>query len=147
VIGYNTKNFFDTPKVIKSLDKKTRKVFARFGGYARMVAKRSIRKAGKRSKTSLPGKPPKSHEGTLKKLIFFGFDWANRSVVIGPKKSKQGNVPEVLEHGGKITITGWAIKTKKKTTNTATIEPRPFMGPAMEKANKKLPSFWQNAIK
>lgn len=146
MINLTSKTFFDAPKVISSLDKTTRKAFAKFGAYTRMVAKRSIRKAGKRSKTSMPGKPPKSHEGTLKKLIFFAFDWASRSVVIGPKKSKKGNVPHVLEHGGKITINTWDAKKKKSIRTTAHIKARPFMGPAMEKANEKLPLFWQNAI-
>ncbi|HOM77081.1 MAG TPA: hypothetical protein PLE88_11240, partial [Anaerohalosphaeraceae bacterium] len=56
--------FFDSPKVIRAVDKSTRKVLSRFGAFVRRTAKQSIRK---RKKSSTPGTPPSSHTGLLKR--------------------------------------------------------------------------------
>jgi hypothetical protein len=83
-------------------------VLSKFGAYVRTAAKSSIRK---RKRASAPGSPPSSHTGLLKRFIYFGYDTAARSVVIGPVPLNQvsftedmrpvrGTVPESLEYGG-----------------------------------------------
>jgi len=47
--------------------------------------------------------PPRSHVGTLKRLIYFGFDASTASVVIGPTPFAAGTIPRVLELGGATT--------------------------------------------
>ena len=69
----------------------------KFGAYVRRAAKSSIRKA---KSTSKPGRPPHSHVGTLKRLLYFGFDPATASVVVGPVPFAAGTAPRVLELGG-----------------------------------------------
>ena len=133
--------FFDSPKVIRSVDKSTRRVLSRFGAFVRRTAKQSIRK---RKKPSQPGSPPSSHTGLLKRFIFFGYDRQTDSVVIGPTRLTQNNrgeAPSILEYGGRTTVQG----NKKKTR--VRISARPFMGPAFEKEKPNLPSLWKNAIK
>ncbi|AQT67947.1 hypothetical protein STSP2_01099 [Anaerohalosphaera lusitana] len=132
--------FFNDKAVIKSVDKTTRRVLSRFGAYVRRSARSSIRK---RKKSAPPGKPPSSHSGLLKRFIFFGYEPKNRSVVIGPVdlQSKQGETPSVLEYGGRTTVKN---KDKKKQIE---VKARPFMGPAYEKEQPKLPGMWQDAIK
>ncbi len=133
--------FFDSPKVIRAVDKSTRKVLSRFGAFVRRTAKQSIRK---RKKSSTPGTPPSSHTGLLKRFIFFGYDRQKDSVVIGPTRlteNNRGEAPSILEYGGRTTVEG----NKKKTR--VRISARPFMGPAFEKEKSTLPSLWKNSIK
>ena len=133
--------FLDSPKVIRAVDKSTRKVLSRFGAFVRRTAKQSIRK---RKKASTPGTPPSSHTGLLKRFIFFGYDRQKDSVVIGPTrltKNNRGQAPSILEYGGRTTVEA----NKKKTR--VHIRSRPFMGPAFEKEKTNLPALWKNTIK
>ena len=120
--------FFDSPKVIASVDKATRKVFTRFGALVRKVARNSIRK---RKSHAPPGSPPSSHTGLLKKFIWFGYDPDKRSVVIGPARlsgKNKGEAPSLLEYGKEFPA-------------------RPYMGPAYEKSKGQLMGLWKNSIK
>ncbi|MDH4201410.1 MAG: hypothetical protein OEV87_00760 [Phycisphaerae bacterium] len=133
--------FFDSPKVVRAVDKSTRKVLSKFGAFVRRTAKQSIRK---RKKTSAPGTPPSSHTGLLKRFIFFGYDPQKRSVVIGPTRlteNNRGEAPSILEYGGRTTVNSGTKKTRVR------IRPRPFMGPAFEKEKPNLPSMWKDSVK
>jgi hypothetical protein len=142
MIGFEmTKYFFSAKAVKKAVDRTTRRVFAKFGAFVRQTAKQSIRK---RNKPSQPGSPPSSHTGLLNKFIWFGYDPAKRSVVIGPAQLSQNNrgeAPSLLEYGGM-----GMVKRKGKRTK-ARIRARPFMGPAFAKEQKQLPALWANSIK
>ena len=94
-----SKMFFDRQPVINRVNKAKRKVLAKFGAHTRQTAKRSIRT---RKKASPPGKPPTNRTGALKRFIFFGYDSAHESVLIGPAllTGKKGDAPSVLEYGG-----------------------------------------------
>lgn len=144
--------FFDRRAVEKALDKGAREAMTRIGGYVRTTAKRSMRKPGKskRTRTSQPGKPPRRHTGVLRDRIFFVYDENKKAVVIGPlkwtaPKSKlkptggAKSAASVLEHGGWVTgQTNQKTNTKGKylkgQQRSIYIEPRPYMGPALEKA-------------
>lgn len=153
-------SFFDRPKVMKSVDRATRRVLSRFGAYVRTTAKRSIkrprkppRKAPRKaprnhsqnqasSRTSQPGSAPYSHEGSLKRLIYFGFDPRKRSVVIGPVPFKEGEAPELLEEGGT------AVRRDHQGKRvTARYRPRPFMGPAYHQELPSVPQMWRDSVK
>ena len=136
--------FFDSRKVLSATDRTRRRILSKFGAYVRRTARSSIRK---RKKVSQPGKPPTSRTGFLKRFIYFGYDPANQSIVVGPIRlnSKVGDAPQALELGGKSTVvSGLKKKRKKKTVNIAA---RPFMRPAMEKELPKLPDLWKNSIR
>jgi len=136
-----TSMFFDSKKVISATDRATRRVLSRFGAFVRRTAKTSIRK---RKKISQPGSPPSSHTGLLKKFIYFGYDATRRAVVVGAMRfSRRGNgeAPGLLEHGGTTTLTD--RRGKKKS---AKYKARPFMGPAFEKENPKLPAMWKDSV-
>lgn len=109
--------FFDRQRVLAATDRATQSRLSRAGAFIRRTAKGLIRKGKKPSK---PGRPPKSHVGTLKDFLYFAFDPFQRSVVIGPAKTNQvffdgdgrpvtGTVPEVLEYGGSISILEWQV--------------------------------------
>jgi len=63
--------FFDRPRVVAAVDRTKRKALSRGGAFVRQSAKTSIRK---RKGSAPPGKPPRSHEGSLRRLILFGYD-------------------------------------------------------------------------
>jgi len=124
--------FFDRIKVQRHLDTRSRKVLARFGAYVRQTAKSSIRR---RKGTSMPGNPPFSHVGTLKRHIYFAYDAKARSVVIGPVifPGKSGNALPALEYGGK------SVRNDGLRIN---IQARPFMGPAFTRELTGLSNIW-----
>jgi len=133
--------FFDSPKVVRAVDSTTRRVLSKFGAFVRRTARSSIRK---RKRISEPGSPPSSHSGLLKKFIFFGYDPAKRSVVIGPERLSQsgrGEAPHLLEYGGTGTV------ERRGKRRRAKVRARPFMGPAFEKEESKLAAMWRDSIK
>ena len=141
-VGMDIKQlFFDSRAVMDATDRATRKVLSKFGAFVRQTAKQSIRK---RKKVSQPGQPPSSHTGLLKKLIYFGYDPAARSVVIGPAplRGRGSEAPPLLEYGGRARLTD-----RKGKSKLATYRARPFMGPAYEQEKKKLPGLWSGSVK
>lgn len=160
------KSQFFGKAVTAGVDRATVRVLSRFGAFIRTAARGLIRSS---RKSSRPGAPPKSHTGILKRFLFFVFDSARRSVVIGPAKTNQvGTQPEALESGGETQVlealnpvTGkWRRKDMRfrRTDNggqatwetrkrTVKIEARPFMGPAYAKEAPKLPGMWRDSVK
>lgn len=134
--------FFDRHVVMRAMDSAKRKVLSQAGAFIRTAAKTSIRK---RKGTAPPGKPPYSHEGSLRKLILFGYDRASDSVVVGPVGFAKSTAPKALEHGGEMVVHqrrgGRLVSRKVK------IAARPFMAPALEKERPKLPVLWRNSIR
>ncbi len=145
MIGANFKGlFFDRKGVLAKVDRGTRRVLSRFGAFVRRGAKSSIRK---RKRASVPGRPPSSHTGLLKRLIFFGYQREKRSVVIGPARLNQkiGDAPEALEYGGTSTVVeGLRGKRRKRRVQ---IKARPYMGPAFKKEQPKLPAMWRGSVR
>ena len=117
MIGFRTPRdqakalFLDRPKVMSAVDRRTLRVFTRFGGYVMKVARRSIRTAKRKSADA--GEPPRSKTGLLKRNIFFHYDRFRRSVVMGPVALNQKNrdVPALLETGGTVQRRFW-LKTE-----------------------------------
>jgi len=141
MIGMVTKSmFFDRKVVAGAVDRATRKVLSKFGAFVRTTARHSIRK---RKAVSQPGSPPSSHVGLLRKLIYFGYDPARKSVVIGPTPLHgTAEAPPLLEYGGRA-----RRKTRKGKNVMASYRARPFMGPAFEAEKPKLPAMWAGSIK
>lgn len=147
------KLFFTSDAVLKSVDKKTRRALSHFGGYARRVAKNSIKYG---DGTAPPGRPPVAHRSQnfkrrkkskrggvvsvtlqasspLRELIFYAYDSVRKGVVIGPVKfsSKVGAAvaPRALELGGptrRKLRSGLVIPTR--------VLPHPYMKPAFDAA-------------
>lgn len=98
--------FFNSPKVIASVDVATRQALSKMGAFVRTRARSSIRK---RRKSAPPGKPPSDHGGPLKRMLFFVFDPSTHSVVVGPivfganKRQQVPRAPRTLEVGATVT--------------------------------------------
>jgi len=140
----NVTMFFDRKKVLRAVDKATRRVLSKAGAFVRTTAKHSIRR---RKRVSQPGQPPSSHMGLLKHLILFGYDRRRQTVVVGPLKLNQkiGNAPEALEHGG-ASIVAEGLRNRRRKRRVR-IKARPFMGPAMAKETPKFPKLWANSVR
>jgi hypothetical protein len=106
--------------VERAADKAKNRAFARYGGYARRVMRSSLKR--RRGKTER-GQSPADRTKAIKSHIYFSRDKAADSVVIGPEKLSKGG--EGL---------GWLESEF------------PFVGPAQQAADKKLPEFWGNSI-
>jgi len=134
--------FFDKQTVLRAVDQAKRAVLSKAGAFIRTTAKHSIRQ---RKGPAPPGRPPHSHEGSLRRFIYFGYDPASDSVVVGPVGFKRSAAPHVLEFGGKTEVKrrrrGKVIKTR------ATIQERPYMGPALEKERPNLPKRWAGSVR
>ena len=149
MIGYRIDTvkgfFFDSARVVAATSRAERKVLSRFGAFVRRGSRSSIRK---RKAASAPGQPPSSHVGLLKKFIFFAYEPARQSVVIGPARlnQKTGNALSALEYGGRTQIVS-RNRRRQRTVRTVHIQPRPFMGPAFEKEKPKLPAMWAGSVK
>ena len=123
--------FFDTPRVQREVDAATRRALGKAGAFIRQRARTSIRN------------PPSSHAGHLRRLIFFAYDPAGQTVVIGPVPFRKGEAPRLLEFGG--TTTHRSRSTGR--TRRRVYRKRSFMGPAMEAETPNLPGFFRNSVR
>ncbi len=136
--------FFDTDRVKRAGGAAARRNLSKAGAFVRTAARSSIRK---RKAISAPGQPPSSHTGLLRKFIFFGYDAARKTVVVGPMRLNQkiGAAPEALEHGGTSIVLGG--RRGKRRKRRIRVKPRPYMGPAMQKEAPKFAGLWANSIR
>jgi len=123
--------FLDRPAVVRHFDRKTLRVFKRFGAFVRLVAQRSMRR---RKTASPPGQPPSVRKGQLRKFIFFSLDERKKSVVIGPTLLRSDSpVPALHEHSG----------VRRYGARVAKYPKREYMKPAFREGLKKLAQFYK----
>ncbi|MBI3866816.1 MAG: hypothetical protein HY290_33470 [Planctomycetia bacterium] len=136
--------FFDRRSVTNAVNRAELRTLSKFGAFVRTRARTSIRK---RRKPSLPGNPPSSHSGLLKRFIFFFYDRLRHSVIVGPVKLNGtiGDAPAALEYGGRSQV--WAGRRHRRLLRIVMIRPRPYMQPALELEQPKLPRLWANSVK
>ena len=136
--------FFDSPKVLRAVSKAKRRELSRSGAFIRTRAKSSIRS---RKGYAPPGKPPHSNVGHLKRLIYFSYDPASDSVVVGPIGWKKGEVPALLEYGGHAIRARPRYRGRQPERRRVYYRARPYMGPALLAELKNIPKRWHNAIR
>ena len=108
--------------------------------HVRNRAKASIQK--RINSASEPGQPPFSHSTNQHNLrsIWYAWDPATKTVVVGPVKFSDSNVPEILEYGGTSESIVWV--KRKPVRKKVKIAARPYMEPAKNTAvNKHLDLF------
>lgn len=135
-------NFFDQAAVVGRVSAAVAQQLSKFGAFVMTRARQSIRT---RKKVSEPGTPPTNRTGKLKYGIFFAFDPATESVVMGPTKfggTISNTALPALEYGGESVI----YRGRGRTENVL-IAPRPFMQPAFDSELRQLPSLLQNSVK
>ncbi len=105
--------------------------------------KRGKPKPRRPSRSSLPGKPPYSQVGTLRRSILFLYDPGSETVVVGPEKTPskaktKEPICHILEYGGpSANARGARFHIKK----------RPYMGPAAKKGLEEYERKWKDSVR
>lgn len=136
--------FFDSPRVMRAMDRAARRALSKVGAFVRTRARSSMRR---RKGVSKPGQPPSSHAGDLKRLLFFSYDPNTESVVIGPTRFKKGEAPSLLEFGGRAVRVRKQSSGKRGRRQIVTYRKHPFMGPALEAELPNVPKQWRNSLR
>lgn len=156
--------FFDRPAVTRALDAATLEALSKSGAFVRRTAKGLIRN---RKKVSKPGQPPSNRTGYLREFIYFAYDDKRQAVVVGPARlngrAARNLAARTLEFGGPVVFKEhlvadpagkvfWTVNVGvnkhlgQTRTGTATIQPRPYMMPALMKNLPKIPAQFANAL-
>lgn len=156
--------FLDRAHVIKKIGEARVKVLKKSGSRIRLTAQRSMRY---RKRASAAGSPPSAHKESgalLRKLLFFVYDFASDSVVVGPVSARRAEVPPLQEFGGTKALKssrvvrvggpgrnekGQFVDGKRVRLSAGTIlryPPRPYMAPALSKIEPSLPKEWSNSV-
>lgn len=157
-------NFFDRRKVTDDVGPKAARFLSRAGAEVRKEAQRGI-KMSPDGKPSRPGARPYGHHSGLRKraskstgktrlrkvsllreFIFFSYDRATRTVVVGPallSNTLAGAAAlKALEYGGtSIVSAGRAGKTRP-----VRVRARPFMRPALAAAAPNFPAILRASV-
>lgn len=133
-------SFFDRRAVLDDVARKNKKGQAKAGAYVRQRARTSIRR---RKKSAEPGKPPSAHGGQIK-LIFFAWDAAAETTVVGPAIFTAARGPKrgmkLLESGGEA-----QVKDDRGRPKRVRYRGNPFMGPAVRAELPKFPGVMAGA--
>lgn len=176
--------FFDRHAVSRAIGKKQATALGRFGGYLRRVAQTSMRY---RKGASPPGQPPSAHKdkrlaglkrqkrarhngALLREFLFYAYDPAARSVVVGPQgfRTRGGAtpVPALHEYGGtRAAYKGETITVRNPVgrdprtgrffskgfhtvpvTGTVRYPKRPTMGPALQATKAKFADQFRSLL-
>jgi hypothetical protein len=129
MIAMRAKTKFDKPKVMAKAKRGSITSLGHAGAALRLTARRSIRT---RQKPSPVGTPPHSRRGQLRRAIAYSVDKPRGVVVIGPERDAVGKSGSAHEFGGRYRREHYPK--------------RPYMGPALEKLQDRLPDFWANSV-
>jgi hypothetical protein len=119
-----------TKKVLSKAKKGNIKSLGHAGAAVRLTARRRIRRS---KKPAAEGSPPHTRRGQLKRAIAYAVEKDKGRVVIGPKQEIVGTSGKAHEFGGRY--------------RDEQYEQRPFMGPALEKVQDRLPALWANSVR
>lgn len=119
--------FFNADKVLRAVDGANRRALNHIGGYVRSSIRNSI-KQKPNNVYSDPGTPPHTHTGWFKQNIYYGYDAAAKTVVIGPWKSPEFH--QLHEYGG----VGKKRRGRGRKRKYPKYPARPYMKPALERS-------------
>lgn len=108
----------------------------------------------RRTRYSKPGEPPRrSRDNPLVwRLLRYRIDRAVHSLVVGPifrRREGRQTIPEILEYGGESEglVVAWRVRNGQRERfverKVVTIEPRPYMRPALRRAIPTIPRKWR----
>ena len=129
-IGMQIRTRADIPKVLRKVRRANIESLGHAGAVIRLTAKRSIRKS---DSPAAPGTPPKTRRGQLRRSIRFAVEANRQRVVIGPEYGIVGRSAMAHEFGGRY--------------RRERYPKRPFMGPALEKTQSRLPRHWAGSVR
>ena len=121
---------FDEDGLVAWMARASREFLQRAGAYVRRVAQRKVVTS---PKPSLPGQPPHSRRGLLKRGLLFGVERDGKSVLVGPGFNLVGESASAHEFGGKY--------------RRERYPKRPLMGPSLKESAPHIAKMWQGAVK
>jgi hypothetical protein len=121
---------FDARRVLVCVRRGNITGLRRAGAYIRKSARNRVRKS---RKASIPGSPPHTRQGVLKRSLLFGVEKRRQAVVIGPAEKFIGTAMYPHEFGARY--------HKRRYPK------RPLMNPTLNKTINKLPKLWKNSVK
>lgn len=124
------KTKFDKKRVKRAAQTGAFKSLAHAGAAIRLTARRSIKRS---AEPAAAGSAPHTRKGRIKAAIKYAVDKNKQSVVIGPDEVVTGTAGKAHEFGGKY---------RKQT-----YDKRPFMAPALEKNQARLPALWSGSVR
>lgn len=129
---------FDSKKILRAMDRKTRNALMKVGRLVRWAARDSLRK---RKGPSRPGEPPHVHGKQLRQILY-AYDPAGQEVVIGPKglSARRLPVPAIHEFGADV------VRRRDGKVETAEYPARPYMLPALEENASEIPEQWRGGF-
>jgi hypothetical protein len=130
MIATRAKTKFDKQKLLAKTKQANITSLGHAGAALRLTARRSIRT---RKKASPPGTPPHTRHGQLKRAIAYAVDKQRGVVVIGPERDGVGTSGSAHEFGGRY--------------RRERYPKRPYMGPALDKLQDRLPDFWASSVR
>lgn len=130
MIGMQGHSRFDAAKIRRAETQGTLRSLGHAAATVRLVAKRLFRR---RKGPSAAGQPPHTQTKRLPKSIVYAVERQAGRAVIGPDYALIGTVGGAHEHGGLY--------------RGQTFARRPFMGPALEKIEDRLPKHWEGSVR
>jgi len=129
-VAMNARTRMDTKKVRRKTKRAGIENLGHAGAAIRLVARRSIRR---RKKKSAAGQPPSTRQGQVKRALAYKVEKEKDLVVVGPEEPVVGTSAAAHEHGGRYKGDRY--------------EKRPFMGPALEETQPRLPRLWRGSVR
>lgn len=130
MIGMRVTTRSDIPRVLRAVRRANIESLGHAGAAVRLTASRSIRRS---PNPSVPGRPPRTRRGQLRRAIRYGVEKHREAVVIGPVYGGVGRSAHPHEFGGRY--------------RGRRYDARPFMGPALEKTAPRLPRHWAGSVR
>lgn len=121
---------FESRRILAAVGRGNLKALRQAGAYIRKVARHAVSRS---AKASLPGRPPHTRQGLLKRAVLFGVEARREAVLIGPAASLIGSVMAAHEFGGRFRGRNYPK--------------RPLMGPSLEQSKHHLPALWKDVMK
>ena len=121
---------FDPDGLVARVTRASLEALRRVGAYVRTVARRKVRTS---PKASLPGQPPNTRRGALRRGLLFGVEKGGERVLVGPGFRFVGTSMAAHEFGG-----GYRKERYPR---------RPLMGPSLRESIPHLARMWRDAVK
>jgi hypothetical protein len=160
-VKFNFSGFFDRKAVLKAVNAADRKILNEVGRKVRSTAQKSIKYA---DGPSAPGSAPHGHKtrqitrkskktgksrtrnvSYLREFLYYKYDFATRSVVVGPERLDSTVDPSALralEEGGVSRVSAPGGKTR-----SVQIRKRPYMKPALDSNLPDFTRMWHNSVR
>jgi len=130
MIGMSARFQFQSPKVLRAVNRANVRGLGHAGAGIRLRARRSIRRS---ESPSQPGHPPHTRKGQLKRALLYAVERSDERVVVGPTYEIVGRSAMAHEFGGRY--------------RRERYPKRPLMGPALIKHMPRIPKHWRASVR